>query len=278
MPFTSISEPNAITDRVIEISIRAGEEILHFYKTDFEFRKKSNNSPVTEADLAANEIILAGLKSLAPEIPVISEEVTVPEYAERSKWQYYWLIDPLDGTKSFLRGDDQFTVNIALIKGNYPVFGVVHSPIEQNTYWGVSGQGAYRFHGTDGERQSISVRPFARSPVTIIAPMTRTLGRVQIFRENLKAHSIESEILNSSSSIKFCRVAEGVADLYPNFGTTSEWDTAAAQCVVECAGGSVKDLHGNRVKYNKPDRKLHNPQFLVAGPDDIDWRRFLPVS
>ena len=273
---TSISDLNATTERVIEISILAGREILRFYKTDFEFRNKSNNSPVTEADLAANEIILAGLKSLTPEIPVISEEVRIPEYAERSKWQYYWLIDPLDGTKSFIRGDDQFTVNIALIKGNYPVFGVVHSPIEQNTYWGVSGQGAYRFHGTDGEPQSISVRPFARSPVTIIAPMTRTLGRVQIFRENLEAHSIESEILNSSSSIKFCRVAEGVADLYPNFGTTSEWDTAAAQCVVECAGGSVKDLYGNRVKYNKPDRKLHNPQFLVAGADDIDWRRFLP--
>ena len=276
MPFTSISEPNAITDRVIEISIRAGEEILNFYKTDFKFQKKSNNSPVTEADLAANEIILAGLKSLSPEIPVISEEVTIPEYAERSKWQYYWLIDPLDGTKSFIRGDDQFTVNIALIKGNYPVLGVVYSPIEENTYWGVSGQGAYRLNGKDGEPRSISVRRFARSPVTIIAPMTRTLGRVQIFRENLKAHSIESEVLNSSSSIKFCRVAEGVADLYPNFGTTSEWDTAAAQCVVECAGGSVKDLYGNRVKYNKPDRKLHNPQFLVAGADDIDWRRFLP--
>ena len=121
MPFTSISEPNAITDRVIEISIRAGEEILHFYKTDFEFRNKSNNSPVNPKP------ILLQMRSYwpasnywTPEIPVISEEVTIPEYAERSKWQYYWLIDPLDGTKSFIRGDDQFTVNIALIKGNYP--------------------------------------------------------------------------------------------------------------------------------------------------------------
>lgn len=267
---------NAIADRVIELSIRAGWQILSFYKTDYQVRNKSNNSPVTDADLAANEIILAGLKTMSPEIPIISEEADIPEYAERATWQYYWLIDPLDGTKSFLRGDDEFTVNIALINGDSPVLGVVHSPIEKKTYWGVSGQGAFRLDGKDSAPQSIRVRRYARGPLTIIGPRTRTLDRIQKFRENLEAKSIACEILNSSSSIKFCRVAEGAADIYPNFGTTSEWDTAAAQCVVECAGGSVNDLFGNPIKYNRPNRKLHNPQFLVTGQSDIEWRRFLP--
>lgn len=275
---SSISDLNSTAHRVIEISIQAGQEILRFYKTDYEFRNKSNNSPVTEADLAANEIILAGLKTLSPEIPVISEETAIPEFAERSKWEHYWLVDPLDGTKSFLRGDDQFTVNVALIKGNSPVLGVVHSPIEQNTYWGVSGQGAYCLNGKDGESRAISVSRLTDGPVRIIAPKTRTLDRIQKFKNNLEENSIACEILNSSSSIKFCRVAEGAADLYPNFGTTSEWDTAAAQCVVECAGGSVIELNGNSVRYNKPNQKLHNPQFLVTGASDIDWRRFLPET
>lgn len=275
-----LSDPVSIVGQIADIAVLAGNEILRFYHSDYSVRNKSNNSPVTEADIAANDIILSGLADMTPWVPIVSEETAIPDYAERSTWQKYWLIDPLDGTKSFVRGDDQFTVNIALIEGDRPVLGVVHSPVEQSTYWGVDGCGAWRRDADHPYASSISVEAWTRNKdtVAIIAPNTRGHSQVEALMNNLEANGIPCELMHSSSSIKFCRVAEGQADLFPSFSPTCEWDTAAAQCVVECAGGSVTDLSGNRIRYNKADPKLRNPPFIAAGKLQYDWRPCVPLD
>ena len=268
-------DPALLADQVVDLSIKAGREILRYYRSDYKVETKSDSSPVTEADIAANDVILTGLANLSPGIPIISEETAIPDYSERSTWHQYWLIDPLDGTKSFVRGDDEFTVNIALIDGNIPVLGVVHSPAEQRTYWGVNESGAWC---SDNEGTT-PIRVWQATPdrLRMIAPNSRGYSKAMAFKDNLELNDIACEISHSSSSIKFCRVAEGNADIFPSFGTTCEWDTAAAQCVVECAGGSVVDLSGNRITYNKADAKLRNPPFVVSGVVDVNWQRYLPT-
>ena len=273
---TTISNLDSIVSQVLDIAISAGKEIMRFYKSDYKIEIKSNNSPVTEADAAANQLILESLNDLQPDIPFVSEECQIASYEQRTNWQHYWLIDPLDGTKSFVRADDQFTVNIALIDRDHPIFGVVYSPVEEHTYWGIAGVGAFLQKGTTGPIESIHTRRPQRDTVTIIAPAKRGHRRVQDFIDNLGSAAIRCHLTHSSSSIKFCRVAEGVADIFPSFGATSEWDTAAAQCVVECAGGSVRDFEGNTLIYNKPDPSLINSPFLVSGANDFDWLQYIP--
>ncbi len=275
MPIHS-TDLNATARQVVDISIRAGKEILRIYQSNFSVRRKSNDSPVTEADIAANDVILSSLNELSPDIPIISEESHIPAFSERSCWQRFWLIDPLDGTRSFVRGGGQFTVNIALIEGNYPILGVVHSPVEQKTYWGTVNSGAFRIDGDGDVPVAIHADCLQKNFIRIIAPKSRLLKAVQEFKNNLESSAIGCEVSYSSSSIKFCRIAEGAADIYPNFGPTSEWDTAAAQCVLERAGGSVIDLDGSRVKYNKSDQEMKNPLFLAMGAGQLEWRQFLP--
>ena len=273
MSNSQVPDPKFLIDQVLQLSIEAGNEILHHYQTDFSVEYKSNNSPVTIADESANEIIISGLGRLQPSIPIISEESPLPNYSERSVWSYYWLVDPLDGTKSFMHREDEFTVNIALVKGQSAILGVVHSPVEDRTYWGIRGDGAYCRNGEDGKVRKIRVREFSGSRATIITPQFRGSRQSRNFIEKLNNESIECDVVRSSSSIKFCRVAEGAADIFPSFTNTSEWDTAAAQCVLECAGGKVVDSAGNSVIYNKPS--ILNPNFLASGGGDIDWKRFI---
>ncbi len=270
---SEVPDPKLLIDQVLQLTIEAGREILHHYRTDYSVEYKSNNSPVTIADERANEIIISGLGHLKPTIPIISEESPLPNYAERSVWSYYWLVDPLDGTKSYMRQEDEFTVNIALMKGQSAILGVVHSPVEDRTYWGISGDGAYCLNGDDDMIRNIRVREFSGGRATVITPQSRGSKKTRIFINNLLSESIECDVVRSSSSIKFCRVAEGAADIFPSFTNTSEWDTAAAQCVLECAGGKVVDPAGNTVVYNKPD--ILNPNFLASGGGDIDWERFI---
>ena len=272
MPNSNNPDPDLLIDQVVQLTIEAGREILHHYRTGFSVEYKSNSSPVTIADHRANEIIEAGLGELAPSIPFMSEESPQPEYAERSRWSHYWLVDPLDGTLSFVKKEDQFTVNIALVSHHHAILGVVHSPIENRTYWGVKGSGAHCLNGSDGVTQPIRVREFSGSHARIIAPKSRGHRKIRQFMENLANSEIQFDLKTSSSSIKFCRVAEGEADVFPSFTDTREWDTAAAQCVLECAGGSVVDTAGNTVTYNKPD--LKNPKLLACGGGDIDWSQF----
>ncbi len=274
MSTSYIPEPQQLIEKVLEISLVAGEEILRYYRGNFRIANKPNNSPVTEADIAANDIIVYGLQELRPSLPIVSEEMKLPHFSVRSKWRHYWLVDPIDGTKSFIRRDNEFTVNIALIEGTVPVLGVVHSPVDRVTYWAVEGLGAFRMDERPKTIRPISVRKFEANPVRIIAPKFRGSLEVDKLRKSLKTQNLECVVENASSSIKFCRVAEGRFDLFPNFGVISEWDIAAAHCVVEMAGGLVEDFNGNAITYNKRD--LSVPPFLVCGQGNISWREFLP--
>ncbi len=250
---------------VVELAIRSGDAILGVYATDFDVQEKDDSSPLTQADMASHRLIEQGLRALTPDIPVLSEESGLPAFAERSQWETYWLVDPLDGTKEFVNRNGEFTVNIALIEKNRPVFGVVHVPVNNRTYFGCAGYGAeLRTAGADPEK--ISVAEKSAEPVRVVGSRSHRGSSLDGFLESLG----EYEMHPMGSSLKFCLVAEGAADIYPRLGPTSEWDTAAAQAVVEQAGGSVVTLDGNPLSYNcKSD--ILNPHFLVVGPEDRDW-------
>jgi 3'(2'), 5'-bisphosphate nucleotidase len=223
---------------------------------------------LTQADLASHLCIVAGLTALTPEIPIISEEEGLPSFEERGQWSRYWLIDPLDGTKEFVNRNGEFTVNIALVDGHRPIFGVVHVPVQDKTYIGCQGHGAeLRDAGTS---TSIRVAEASSSPVRIVGSRSHRGSSLDAFLDKVG----ESDMLPMGSSLKFCVVADGRADVYPRLGPTSEWDTAAAQAVVEQAGGQVLELDGKPLSYNEKSDIL-NPWFVVIGPTDIDWLALL---
>ena len=250
---------------VVEMAIESGDAILEVYATDFDVQEKDDSSPLTQADMASNRQIEQGLRALTPNIPVLSEESALPAFAERSQWETYWLVDPLDGTKEFVNRNGEFTVNIALIEKNRPVFGVVHIPVHNKTYFGCAGYGA-ELRDAGAESRKIRVAEKSAEPVRVVGSRSHGGSSMDGFLENLG----EYEMHPMGSSLKFCLVAEGAADIYPRLGPTSEWDTAAAQAVVEQAGGSVITLDGKPLSYNcKSD--ILNPHFLVVGPEDRDW-------
>jgi 3'(2'), 5'-bisphosphate nucleotidase len=250
---------------VIGLAIKAGDAILEVYATDFDVQEKDDASPLTQADMAAHRCIEAGLNVLTPDIPVLSEESGLPDFTERSQWVRYWLVDPLDGTKEFVSRNGEFTVNIALIDNTRPVFGVVHVPVEKKTYFGCAGYGA-ECRREDAKPVKISVAEKSARPVRVVGSRSHRGSSLDGFLDALG----EYEMLPMGSSLKFCLVAEGEADVYPRLGPTSEWDTAAAQAVVEQAGGSVLTLDGKPLSYNSKAQIL-NPHFLVVGPADRDW-------
>jgi 3'(2'), 5'-bisphosphate nucleotidase len=224
---------------------------------DWGLRFKSPGSPVTLADMASHDVILSGLHKLNPEIPVLSEESAGVPYDERKEWDTYWLVDPLDGTKEFLKKNGEFTVNIALITKEVPVLGVVHAPAIGVTYFAAHAEGAYKQVSGAGPVKIEVVGNLNEKP-RVIASRSHSGSELQRFLSKLEDY----ELLNAGSSLKFCLVADGTAHLYPRLTPTMEWDTAAGQCIVEVAGGSVTDLSGNRLRYNKPT--LTNPSFLVS--------------
>ncbi len=264
MELTRLIEP------VVTIARAAGEEILEVYATDFAVQSKADESPLTQADLASHHAIVEGLSALTPDLPIISEESGLPPYEERGEWPEYWLIDPLDGTKEFVKRNGEFTVNVALIRGAKPLFGVVHVPVTGKTYIGCEGHGAEL---RDGALEPVAIRVSdeSASPARVVGSRSHRSPGLDQFLGGLG----ESEMIPMGSSLKFCIVAEGKADVYPRFGPTSEWDTAAAQAVVEQAGGSVVTMDGAALAYNtKAD--ILNPWFLVAGPRDRDWLALVP--
>jgi 3'(2'), 5'-bisphosphate nucleotidase len=262
----------SLVDPVVALAEDAGRAILEVYSTDFEVQEKDDDSPLTKADLASHRWIDAGLRALTPEIPIISEESGLPGFEERGQWTKYWLIDPLDGTKEFVNRNGEFTVNIALIENHRPVLGVVHVPVQNKTYVGCEGLGAQRREG-DNDPVAINVAPAAASPARIVGSRSHRGASLDAYLANLGEH----DMVPMGSSLKFCVVAEGNADLYPRLGPTSEWDTGAAQAVVEQAGGSVVTLDGKPMKYNaKAD--ILNPYFFVIGAADRDWLALLPAS
>lgn len=254
-----------LMDAGCEIARRAGDRILEIYGTDFDVISKQDDSPLTAADLAAHRCIKDGLAQLEPALPLLSEESRELPWAQRSAWDTYWLVDPLDGTKEFVKRNGEFTVNIALIRAHEPVLGIVHVPVTGITYCGARGLGAFRLPG-DGKREAISVTAPAKSPLRVVGSRSHPSPGLAAFLEKLGPH----EVLPMGSSLKFCLVAEGRADVYPRLGLTSEWDTAAAQAIVECAGGRVVTADGKALAYNCKEDIL-NPHFLVIGDSGKDW-------
>ncbi len=256
---------------VAAIAERAAKAILKIYETDFSVESKKDNSPLTAADLAAHRVIVQGLQALTPDLPVLSEEAANIPYSTRRTWSRYWLVDPLDGTKEFIKKNGEFTVNIALIEGNTPTLGVVHVPVSRVAYLAAAGAGCFRVDA-DGKRTRLHGRK--ASPEQLVVAGSRSHGgdALKSFTDKLPG---QVELVARGSSLKFCLVAEGAADIYPRFGPTSEWDTAAAQCVVEQAGGQVVQTNFEPLAYNaKAD--ILNPHFLVIGDPSYDWGQYLP--
>ena len=253
---------------LIRTAREAGDAILKIYRQDFKIYEKLDASPLTEADLASHRIIVDALRQLTPDIPVLSEEDADIPFTERSQWSSYWLIDPLDGTKEFIKKNDEFTVNIALVKQHRPHIGVVHVPATGVTFYGEAGKGAFRIE--DGKTVQIHATQPARIPLRVAGSRSHAGSSLQTFLEKVGEH----EIISMGSSLKLCLVAEGKADIYPRLGPTSEWDTAAAQAVVEAAGGMVTDTSGNPLLYNMKETLL-NPHFLVFGDSSRDWSSYL---
>jgi len=256
-------------DDVRALAKQAGEKILEVYNTEFAVEEKDDKSPLTAADMASNAAIVAGLRALTPDIPVLTEESASIPYTERAAWRTYWLIDPLDGTKEFIKRNGEFTVNIALIDEGVPVLGVVHVPVSGVTYAACEGQGAVKAVPGEGDKP-IHVRTLTDGPVAVVGSRSHQGDSLKAFLAKLGEH----EIVSMGSSLKICLVAEGAADVYPRLGLTSEWDTAAAHCVVTEAGGSLTDLEMQPLRYNTKDSLL-NPFFLVFGDAGRDWSQYL---
>ena len=254
---------------IVGIAREAGYAILEVYDRDFAVTEKEDTSPLTEADLASHRVIRQRLASLTPETPLLSEESATVPFAERSRWHRYWLVDPLDGTNEFIKRNGEFTVNIALIEGGVPVLGVVYVPVTGVTYFGEHDHGAFRQEGNQPPRP-IHVTAELQGTPRVVGSRSHAGEGLQRYLANLGDH----ELVSMGSSLKLCLVAEGKADVYPRLGPTSEWDTAAAQAVVEAAGGRVTDTGMAPLRYNTKDSLL-NPEFFVFGDISEDWSRFL---
>lgn len=250
-----------LNNSIIELARQAGQAIMKIYQKDFEIYDKSDSSPLTEADLAAHHILVDGLTKLKPAYPVLSEESDDKTKAERINWDTYWLIDPLDGTKEFIKKNGEFTVNIALIQKGKAILGVVYAPALDALYFGESGKGAYK-QERNSDPAVIQVREKPENSNSYIIVGSRS-HQSEEFKSFIKDYP-GAEIVSMGSSLKLCLVAEGKADIYPRLGLTSEWDTAAAQAVVEAAGGQVVRHDNNEpLIYNTNKDTLLNPFFIV---------------
>ena len=258
-------ECSDLLDPVIAIAKAASKAVLEVYSEDFDVTEKKDHSPLTRADLKSHDLIVKGLEDLSPHYPILSEESSEIPYQHRSKWSTYWLVDPLDGTKEFIKRNGEFTVNIALIHEHQPILGVVLAPVPDLLYFAVKGQGAYRSIGCQSPVR-IQVSNSADGPLRLIGSRSHGTEDLDRFLKTLGPYVLESV----GSSLKFCRVAEGHADLYPRFGPTSEWDTAAAHAIVLEAGGTVSNLEGDELRYNMKSSLL-NPSFLVHAMGDQRW-------
>lgn len=253
----------ALVEAIVALALEAGRAIMEVYESDFSVSHKGDHSPVTEADVRGEKVILAGLAKLDPGAVVVAEEMVaeggLPQ-GDPTSWPRFWLVDPLDGTKEFVARNGQFTVNIALVEGGVPTLGVVHAPAIGETYVG-HGPGTARRAKGGGPLAPIRVRSPAPEGLVVVASRSHRDGRTDEFLSKLKIKDLET----AGSSLKFCLVAAGDADLYPRLGTTMEWDTAAGHAVVLAAGGRVDTLDGAPLRYAK--KGFENPHFVVRGAD-----------
>jgi 3'(2'), 5'-bisphosphate nucleotidase len=241
---------------IAKIATQAGDAIMQIYKEDFTVEYKDDKSPLTKADLKANEIICSSLEKLYPTIPIMSEENKQTDYEIRKNWQYYWCIDPIDGTKEFVKKNGEFTVNIALIYKNTPVLGVVYAPAIDEMYKAKKGEGAFK----NNQKLPLFTNTTPREKLSVVASKSHLSQETQNFIDALDTKKIEQ--VSKGSSLKLCMVAEGIADIYPRLAPTMEWDTAAADAIVRESGKMTYDIENNQsVIYNK--RNLLNPWFVV---------------
>lgn len=243
---------------IIDLAREAGKKILEIYITDFTVENKKDESPLTAADQISHTTIMDGLRQLYPEIPIISEEGKEIAFETRKSWNRFWLVDPLDGTKEFIKKNDEFTVNIALVEGGYPVLGVVYAPALDLLYVGFN-QEAYKEE--KGIREKLRVRNTPGDVITIVESRSHPSQELEQLAAKIESQYTQVNRIQRGSSLKLCAVADGSADLYPRLGPTMEWDTAAGQAVVEAAGGKVVALDGTRFRYNK--ETLVNEYFLA---------------
>ena len=259
-----------VREGVIAIAHAAAAAILEVYADDFDVVRKADASPVTAADLAAHRVIVDGLQALTPDIPILSEEAAhaVP-FETRRQWPRMWLVDPLDGTREFVKRNGEFTVNIALIEDGVSVFGVIQAPVTSVLWHGAPGSGAFR---RDGDAEvAIHARRIARGDVLRVAA---SRSHRDPRTDALLARLGNSEPVALGSSLKFCRLAEGGMDVYPRFGPTSEWDTGAGQAIVEAAGGVVLDPQGRPFRYNRR-KTILNGDFIALGDPALPWRDWI---
>lgn len=250
----------------IELAEQAGLAIMAIYRqNDIGEQVKQDHTPVTKADIAANDVLMAGLEKMSPDIPIMSEETPIPSLEKRQHWQRYWLLDPMDGTGEFILESGDFAVNIALIENNRPVLGVIHWPAKNTTYFATYQQGAYKKTPEGVERISVA------QPANLTLAVSR--------RQKLEA---VSQYLNAtfdtvplgSCSLKACIIAEGKADCFMRIGPTGEWDTGASQVIVEEAGGCITDAEFNPLTYNQRE-STENPDFIVMGHPDWEWQKMI---
>jgi 3'(2'), 5'-bisphosphate nucleotidase len=249
-------------EELTPIAVRAGAAIMRIYDAGFTVQHKEDDSPLTLADLESQRVIIDGLKALAPDIPILSEESAQAPWSERRSWRDLWVVDPLDGTREFVKRNGEFTVNIALVQNHEPVLGVVVAPALGLLYWGARGVGAFR-RGHDGAQVAIRISS-PETPLRVVGSRSHASKETQVYLARLGPYVLRG----IGSSLKFCLVACGEADLYPRFGPTSEWDTAAGQALLEAAGGHVTRLDGHRLRYNCRESVL-NGDFLAFGHTSV---------
>ena len=243
-------------DNIVAIAKNAGEAIMEIYKKDFTIEYKEDNSPLTQADIKSNEIICQALNFFYPNIPILSEENKQVPYIERKEWEYFWIIDPIDGTKEFIKKNGEFTVNIALIYNGKPIIGVVYAPVLDEIYYAKEGEGAFK----NSEKLPLTINSNPKEKLFVVASKSHLSEETQSFIDNLDSKSIEQ--VSKGSSLKLCMVAEGIADIYPRLAPTMEWDTGAAHAIVLESGKKVVAFEtGEELSYNKEN--LLNPWFIV---------------
>jgi 3'(2'), 5'-bisphosphate nucleotidase len=245
---------------LLPIAAQAGAAIMRIYDTGFTVERKLDDSPLTLADLESQRIILEGLSRLTPELPVLSEESAQAPWKERRNWHELWVVDPLDGTREFIKRNGEFTVNIALVVDHEPVLGLVAAPAQGLVYWGAAGIGAFRARRNE-PASAIHVAPPGR-PVRVVGSRSHGSAQTSAYLAGIGPH----EITSVGSSLKFCLVAEGEAELYPRFGPTSEWDTAAGQALLEAAGGQVTRMDGHRLRYNCRESLINGDFVAFSDP------------
>jgi 3'(2'), 5'-bisphosphate nucleotidase len=260
---------NIKIDDIINIALKAGDVIMDIYKKDFNVVYKNDNSPLTEADKKSNAIICSRLKETYPEIPIISEENKEIPYDTRKSWECYWLIDPLDGTKEFIKKNGEFTVNIALIKKNRPIIGVIYAPALNLLYYAEEGNGAFKINDKGQKHKLPLYDNKSENSIKVISSKSHFNVETERFINNLRNHYKNVELLSKGSSLKICLVAEGAADIYPRLGSTMEWDIAAGDIIALEACKKLYKYKDGKIEdsfvYNKKD--LVNSWFVIKDKD-----------